>query len=87
MFLRFGNSATYYGLSWNTSNLGGNDLLNFVISGAVEIPGYSFLLVTLNRWGRRSILCGTMVTAGVSLLLTMAVPNGKNRSYKSIKNK
>ncbi|KAF5290279.1 hypothetical protein FQR65_LT11613 [Abscondita terminalis] len=70
------NSMTYYGLSWNTSNLGGNDYINFVISGAVEIPAYSFLLLTLNRWGRKYILCGCMVVAGVALLLTMAVPNG-----------
>lgn len=74
----FVNSATYYGLSWNTSNLGGNDLLNFVISGAVEFPAYSFLLVTLNRWGRRSILCGCMLFAGLMLLLTMIVPESHN---------
>lgn len=70
----FANSLTYYGLSWNTSNLGGNDLLNFVIFGAIEIPGYTFLLFTLNRWGRRTILCGCMLFAGVMLLLTIAVP-------------
>lgn len=71
----FGNSATYYGLSWNTSNLGGNDLLNFLISGAVEFPAYTLLLFTLNRWGRKNTLCACMVTAGTALLLTMAVPS------------
>ncbi|KAF5290282.1 hypothetical protein FQR65_LT11616 [Abscondita terminalis] len=65
---------SYYGLSWNTSNLGGNDYVNFIISGAVEIPAYIFLLLTVNRWGRKYILCGCMITAGVVLLLTMAVP-------------
>ncbi|XP_053947368.1 organic cation transporter protein-like [Anastrepha ludens] len=74
----FVNSGVYYGLSWNTNNLGGNVLLNFMISGAVEIPGYSFLLFTLNRWGRRTILCGCMLVAGVSLLLTIVVPVDKN---------
>lgn len=74
----FVNSGTYYGLSWNTNNLGGNDLLNFVISGAVEIPAYLLLLFTLNRWGRRNILCGCMLTAGTMLLLTMAVPDNMN---------
>lgn len=74
----FINSGTYYGLSWNTNNLGGNDLLNFVISGAVEIPAYTFLLFTLNRWGRKTILCGCMLTGGVFLLLTMFVPDKQN---------
>lgn len=77
----FVNSMTYYGLSWNTSNLGGNDYINFVISGAVEIPAYTFLLLTLNRWGRKTILCGCMVTAGVTLLLPLFVPSGKLFSY------
>ncbi|XP_055315841.1 organic cation transporter protein [Sitodiplosis mosellana] len=70
----FVNSATYYGLSWNTSNLGGNDYVNFVISGAVEFPAYTFLLLTLNRWGRRNILCGCMLVAGIALLTTIIVP-------------
>lgn len=74
-FCWFVNSATYYGLSWNTSNLGGNDLVNFAISGGVEFPAYTFLLFTLNRWGRRSILCGCMLVAGLMLLLTVFVPH------------
>ncbi|KRT86152.1 membrane transporter [Oryctes borbonicus] len=74
----FANSLTYYGLSWNTNNLGGNVYLNFVVSGAVEIPAYIFLIFTLNKWGRKIILCGCMVTAGAALLLTLAVPPGKS---------
>ncbi|XP_031617950.1 organic cation transporter protein [Contarinia nasturtii] len=70
----FVNSATYYGLSWNTSNLGGNDYVNFIISGAVEFPAYTFLLLTLNRWGRRNILCGCMLVAGTMLLTTILIP-------------
>ncbi|KAJ8949971.1 hypothetical protein NQ318_002379 [Aromia moschata] len=52
---RFANNITYYGLSWNTNNLAGNRYLNFVISGAVEIPAYTFLILTLNRWGRKKL--------------------------------
>lgn len=77
-FCWFVNSATYYGLSWNTNNLGGNDLVNFAISGGVEFPAYTFLLFTLNRWGRRNILCGCMLVAGGMLLLTVLVPEDMN---------
>lgn len=73
----FVNSATYYGLSWNTNSLGSNHLMNFVISGAVEFPAYIFLLLTLNRWGRRNILCGCMLVAGIMLLITVIIPNQK----------
>ncbi|KAJ3662937.1 hypothetical protein Zmor_007251 [Zophobas morio] len=75
LFDWFANNITYYGLSWNTNNLGGNPYINFVISGAVEIPAYIFLLLTLNRWGRKFVMCGCMITAGLALLLTMAIPN------------
>uniref|UniRef100_A0A1B6LD98 Major facilitator superfamily (MFS) profile domain-containing protein n=1 Tax=Graphocephala atropunctata TaxID=36148 RepID=A0A1B6LD98_9HEMI len=75
-FLWFVNSMTYYGLSWNTSNLGGgNDYVNFLICGLVEVPAYTFLLMTLDRWGRKVILCGCMLASGTALLLTMFVPN------------
>lgn len=70
------NSCAYYGLSWNTSNLGGNDLVNFTVAGGVEFPAYTFLLLTLNRWGRRSILCGSMLVGGTMLILTLLVPEG-----------
>ncbi|EFA00131.1 organic cation transporter protein [Tribolium castaneum] len=75
LFDWFANNITYYGLSWNTNNLAGNPYINFVISGAVEIPAYTFLLFTLNRWGRKFVMCGCMIFAGVALLLTMAIPD------------
>ncbi|XP_050466688.1 organic cation transporter protein [Cataglyphis hispanica] len=68
------NSGTYYGLSWHASNLGGNDYVNFVISGIVEVPAYTFLIFTLNRWGRKIILCGCMMLSGLALLATLFVP-------------
>ena len=55
----------YYGLSLNTSNLGGNDYVNFFISGAVEVPAYAFLLISLNRLGRKMVLCGCMLAGGL----------------------
>lgn len=71
-------TGVYYGLSWGTSKLGGNGLTTYVISGAVELPAYCLLLLTLNRWGRRTILCGCMLVSGISLLLTTVVPTDSN---------
>lgn len=78
------NSGTYYGLSWNTSNLGGNEYLNFVISGAVEVPAYTFLILTLDKWGRKLILCGAMILAGLCLIATVFVPYGEYLIYPLI---
>ncbi|KAJ8682745.1 hypothetical protein QAD02_018537 [Eretmocerus hayati] len=74
-FLWLVNSGAYYGLSWNSSTLGGNEYVNFVISGLVEVPAYTFLIVTLNRWGRKVILCGCMIASGVALVATVFVPH------------
>lgn len=72
----FVNSGVYYGLSLNTGNLGGNDYLNFVISGAVELPAHALTILLLDRVGRRIPLCAFLLLGGVSLLSTMFIPEG-----------
>jgi len=71
---RFVNSTAYYGLSWSTSNLGGNQFFVFNLAGIVEFPAYTFLLLTLNRWGRKINISGFLILAGLALLATLAVP-------------
>jgi len=71
---RFVNSIAYYGLSWSTSSLGGNQFLVFNLAGLVEFPAYIFLLMTLNRWGRKINISGFLILAGLSLLATLAIP-------------
>lgn len=73
-FMWFVTSGVYYGLSWSTNNLGGNPLINFMISGAVEFPASYFLILTLNRWGRKIILSGSMLVGGTVLLASLLIP-------------
>ncbi|XP_012263761.2 organic cation transporter protein-like [Athalia rosae] len=74
-FSWFINSGTYYGLSWNTSDLAGDDFANALISAVVEIPAHVLVYFTLNRWGRKTILIGCMFVAGISLLVTIFIPS------------
>ena len=74
LFIWFVISATYFGLSWSTNDLGGNELLNFFLSGIVEFPSIYFVILTLNRWGRKKILVGSMIASGATLLLALIVP-------------
>jgi MFS transporter, OCT family, solute carrier family 22 (organic cation transporter), member 4/5 len=71
-------SGTYYGLSWSTNDLGDNKYLNFIIGAAVEFPANYFLILTLDRWGRKKILTGSMVASGAALLLSLIVPQSLN---------
>ncbi|KAF4523819.1 hypothetical protein B566_EDAN008054 [Ephemera danica] len=74
------NNASYFGLSFNTGSLAGNPYINFVICGMVEFPGYLIVLFTVNRVGRKPVQSTALLVTGLSLLLTIAVPQGKTFS-------
>jgi OCT family organic cation transporter-like MFS transporter 4/5 len=62
---------TYYGLSLNTGNLGGDFYVNFLISGVVEFPAYALCLLLLDRWGRKKCHCSSMLLGGIACLSTI----------------
>uniref|UniRef100_A0A8D8ZQ27 Organic cation transporter-like protein n=2 Tax=Cacopsylla melanoneura TaxID=428564 RepID=A0A8D8ZQ27_9HEMI len=74
LFFRFVCNLIYYGLSWNTSNLGGNMYINFVISGLVEIPAYTLNMLCLDKFGRKMFLCPYLILSGLCLTMTIFVP-------------
>ena len=74
MYCRFVNSFVFYGLSLTATNLGGNDYLDFFISGAVEVPAYLLCPLTLTRFGRPRPLAASMTLAGLVLVVLIAVP-------------
>lgn len=55
----------YYGLSFNSKNLGGDRYVNSFISGFVEVPAVVAILPLLNRLGRVKCYCGTFITGGI----------------------
>ncbi|CAH1799083.1 unnamed protein product [Owenia fusiformis] len=77
-YVWFANSLVYYGLSLNTSNLGGNPYINFFISGAVEIVAKVFVISGFMYIGRRLPFSFAMLFGGVCLIATIAVPVDQN---------
>ncbi|XP_077865179.1 organic cation transporter protein-like [Saccoglossus kowalevskii] len=67
-------SLVYWGISLNTDELGLNPYLSFLISGAVEIPGYLLCWMLLDTIGRRWVLCSSMILGGGSLIASGCVP-------------
>ncbi|XP_069129248.1 organic cation transporter protein-like [Argopecten irradians] len=61
----------YFGLSLNSGNLGGNYYLNFLLSGLVEFPAYTMLLLLLDRLGRKWLYCMCMILGGTSCISTI----------------
>ncbi|KAK3593129.1 hypothetical protein CHS0354_018259, partial [Potamilus streckersoni] len=64
-------SMVYYGLTLNTGNLGGDFHLNFIISGLVEFPAYTFGILLLNRLGRKKLHCSSMLLWRIACLSTI----------------
>ena len=70
-FFRMVVSMTYYGLSLNTGNLGGDFYVNFLISGLVEFPAYTLVILFLDRYGRKKMHCLSMILGGGACLCTI----------------
>jgi len=58
-------AMVYYGLSFNTKNLGGDRYLSSFVSGFVEIPAVVVILPALATLGRVKCYCGTFIAGGV----------------------
>jgi hypothetical protein len=52
-------------------------LLLCATGGVVEIPSYIITWYTMDRWGRRWILCLTMLLGGMACVSCMFVPEGE----------
>ena len=72
----------FYGLLLSVTSLGGNDYLDFFISGAVELPAYLLCLVTVSRYGRPRPLAASLTLAGSVLVVTVAIPQSNEKSAR-----
>ncbi|KAG1714407.1 Organic cation transporter protein [Nymphon striatum] len=68
------NAFVYYGLSFNTNDLGGNPFIDFLISASVEIPAYIIGAFMTKYIGRRLSVMGMMVVAGLACASTIIIP-------------
>ncbi|XP_070559896.1 organic cation transporter protein-like isoform X2 [Ptychodera flava] len=73
-FSGFTAGLVYYGFSFNTPNLGGNEFINAGLAGAAEIPGNFLMLVLVKSMlGRRLTYFGVFILAGVASLSTVLI--------------
>ena len=64
-------SMTYYGVTMNAGNLGGNFYLNFMLMGVAELPGYAVAILLLDRIGRRRCNGWSLIIGGLACIATV----------------
>lgn len=69
-------SLVFDGHVRNVGSLGLDLFFTFTVAAATELPADTLLTLTLDRWGRRWLACGTMVASGLFSLLATTVPIG-----------
>lgn len=69
-------SLVFDGHVRNVGSLGLDLFFTFTVAAATELPADTFLTLTLDRWGRRWLACGTMVASGLFSLFATMVPMG-----------
>jgi len=67
-------TLAFYGITMNSVNLSGDMFLNTLFGALTEIPGYTFAILTLNRWGRKPILTFCQLFSGCSCLAAGLIP-------------
>lgn len=75
-FCWFANSLVYYGLSLSTGKLYGNPFLILFLMGLVEFPSYIFIVIVLDKWGRRSITSSLMILGGLCCIGATYIQQG-----------
>ena len=83
-FLRAANALIYYGLSVNSTSLGGNKYLNFALVCLVEIPGYTVSWWAMNKLGRRWSLSSSLFLCAITCIGAAFVPQGDTKLLMSV---
>lgn len=79
---RFSLNLTYFSLSLNVSNFGMSVFLTQLIFGLSEVPAHILSIWLLEVLGRKVSLVATLLIGGLSVLVVLAVPQGRNGERK-----
>jgi len=61
-------AMVYYGLSFNTKNIGGDIYVSNFISGFAEVVACVVIIPALNRFGRVKVYSGTFIAGGLACI-------------------
>jgi len=74
-------SLGYFGLSYGSSEMEGNSFVNNGILAAVELPGYFYVILLMDVWGRKPLFAFSLIFTGASSIVSSFMTN---RTYRNI---
>ncbi|XP_052436100.1 solute carrier family 22 member 7 isoform X1 [Carassius gibelio] len=74
----FAVATVAYGISFNISSFGLNMYLTQFVYGAIEIPAKLSIYYLLDKFGRRITQAGSLLFAGISLMINIFIPKDKS---------
>ncbi|XP_044735546.1 organic cation transporter protein isoform X2 [Chrysoperla carnea] len=72
------NVFTFYGLSVNSVNMSGNKYLNFMLTSAASIPGYTLAWILIHNVGRKWTVAGSLFGCCLSSIAVIFIPADLN---------
>ena len=73
---RFCVATTFYGIGFNITGFGLNIYLTQFTYALIEVPAKLSVYFLLDKIGRRSLVTGALLMAGVCLGINIVVPKG-----------
>ncbi|XP_017263797.1 solute carrier family 22 member 7 [Kryptolebias marmoratus] len=82
--LWFGVACTYYGISFNIDGFGVNIYLTQFIYGIIEVPAKVFIILFVDKLGRRLTEAGTLSLTGLCIFCSMLTPQDQGTARTAL---
>ncbi len=81
-FCWFSTALVYYGLSILSVNLHGNKFINFIMFSLAEYPPIIITYFFLDKVGRKSLLCGSLLVSGSACIIPVLFISGHTNVWR-----
>ncbi|KAJ8314602.1 hypothetical protein KUTeg_006752 [Tegillarca granosa] len=69
--LRLVTAMAYFGLTYNVGRIAGDLYANFLLTTVVEFMGYMLCLILSSKCGRKPVMVGSLVLAGLAVIVSV----------------
>jgi OCT family organic cation transporter-like MFS transporter 4/5 len=71
----------FFGLSLTSVSVGDNKFTSFILVALIELPAYVVFYFAMDRLGRRTTLCASLILSGISCISFPFTPTGEDHPH------